>query len=320
MYHLRLLAFVKREITENRGMLVVSPILIASLLVMFALLGTVRVVIHDPVYKITGLEKPLDQYAELPGDLLFDGSSGNLEQETEPTDYRFDTGHKKTKMKIKKKNKNAPKVYDILSKIVLAMSFIIGVVYAQSAFYSDRKDNSIVFWRSLPFSEWENILVKYVVAHWLAPTILFGTMLVTVLAVSVILYIGAHWIGVGSLIEPLNVVGAVLNPLSIVTAYVDLLLGLFVLLPILSWFFACSAIAKKVPMAFALGIPALLIALEAFLTGGHHVANTLRQVIKSVAHIIHSGAVDWSIVIPSFIFAALMIGLTYWFRSYRYEI
>lgn len=80
----------------------------------------------------------------------------------------------------------------VASFFVLAMLVLV-VFYALDALYAERKDRSILFWRSLPCTDWETVLSKLLTALIVIPLVTFAAIALThvlVLAVSSI------WLGV----------------------------------------------------------------------------------------------------------------------------
>ncbi|WP_317931405.1 hypothetical protein [Halioxenophilus sp. WMMB6] len=51
-----------------------------------------------------------------------------------------------------------------LLMLFVGASWLTGFFYLLNCLYSDRKDNSILFWKSLPFSEFESVMAKIVFA------------------------------------------------------------------------------------------------------------------------------------------------------------
>ncbi len=65
------------------------------------------------------------------------------------------------------------------------MDMVLGIVaffYAIDSLYSDRRDRSVLFWKSLPISDAETVLSKFAVAAILIPLIALAASLVAQLA------------------------------------------------------------------------------------------------------------------------------------------
>ena len=50
--------------------------------------------------------------------------------------------------------------YDIAAMMFILTAFIVGVFYCLDALYGERRDRSILFWKSLPVSDFTTVLSK----------------------------------------------------------------------------------------------------------------------------------------------------------------
>ena len=69
--------------------------------------------------------------------------------------------------------------YDIAAMMVMFTAFIVGVFYCLDALHGERRDRSILFWKSLPVSDLTAVLSKAVVPLAILPVITFVTVLAT---------------------------------------------------------------------------------------------------------------------------------------------
>lgn len=125
------------------------------------------------------------------------------------------------------------------------LSGVLGVVvflYGIDALYAERKDKSILFWRSMPVTDTETVVSKLVTALVAAPLVTAGVIIATqvvllVLATLVVL------IGGGNPVELL------LGPLPFVQVWVLLVWMLLTAslwyAPVVAWFLLCSAYARR---------------------------------------------------------------------------
>ncbi|MEM1263201.1 MAG: ABC-2 transporter permease [Pseudomonadota bacterium] len=129
--------------------------------------------------------------------------------------------------------------------------------YCLDALYAERKDRSVLFWRSLPVTDSETVISKFLTASIAAPLAVF--VILCVLQVAFLLVATfVIWFGdgdAGRLIwEPLRV-GQVVT----FSAYL-LFAGSVLLLPFVGWFLLCSAFVRKAPFLWAV-LPFVLIPL-----------------------------------------------------------
>ena len=73
---------------------------------------------------------------------------------------------------------------------ILAMG-ILAVFYSLDSLYAERKDRSILFWRSIPSTDFETVLSKLLTVILVIPLITFATIVVTQL---IVLLITSLWL------------------------------------------------------------------------------------------------------------------------------
>ena len=76
--------------------------------------------------------------------------------------------------------------YDIAAMMIMFTAFIVGVFYCLDALYGERKDRSILFWKSLPVSDLTTVLSKIFVPLAILPAIAFVIILTTQILMLVI--------------------------------------------------------------------------------------------------------------------------------------
>ncbi len=69
--------------------------------------------------------------------------------------------------------------YDIAAMMILFTVFILGLFYCLDALHSERRDRSILFWKSLPVSDRTSVLSKASIPLLFLPLISFGIIVVT---------------------------------------------------------------------------------------------------------------------------------------------
>ena len=139
----------------------------------------------------------------------------------------------------------------IVACIVLA--FVV-FFYALGCLYDDRRDRSILFWKSLPVSDSQMVLSKLAWALVLAPVLavaiglLIGLALwlISALTITVNGVPAAHAVFTQS--HPLRIIGGVLACLPVYMAWA---------LPTIGWLMFCSAWARSKPFLWAVLVPVL---------------------------------------------------------------
>jgi ABC-2 type transport system permease protein len=69
---------------------------------------------------------------------------------------------------------------------------VLAIFYSLDSLYAERKDRSILFWRSIPSTDFETVLSKLLIALLVIPLVTFAMILVTHL---VVLLITSVWVG-----------------------------------------------------------------------------------------------------------------------------
>jgi ABC-2 type transport system permease protein len=129
---------------------------------------------------------------------------------------------------------------------------IVTFFYLLGSLYDDRRDRSILFWKSLPVSDLETVMSKVVAATVIAPVLALGAALALMLGMLILFSLLVAFYGM----NPFTVIWANASPLSVV-GKIALLIPLNAIwaLPTIGWLMLCSAFAKRVPFLWATLLP-----------------------------------------------------------------
>jgi len=132
---------------------------------------------------------------------------------------------------------------------------VLGVVvffFSLGALFDDRKDRSVLFWKSLPISDGATVLSKVAIALLVAP-------LITLALATIVSILSLMVICTGSAMLGLHVIGPVLaNPSLYLSPFeVAAMLPVYALwaLPTIGWLMMVSAWARTKPFLWAVGVP-----------------------------------------------------------------
>lgn len=180
-----------------------------------------------------------------------------------------------------------------MNYVIMLVMFIVAIFYALSCLFTERQDESVLFWRSLPISDSLTVASKLLVALVVIPLIIVCCQVLVVVlffATDSIEYLTSYYL------STLATMGRLL---------------LWSMLPIIAWCILCSEIAKKNPFLLAFITPILLILVDKLFLNG----------VVSQAFIINrlTGISDYTIMplIWGVVFSAVCFSLTVIKRSER---
>ena len=135
----------------------------------------------------------------------------------------------------------------------IVMMFVM-FFYCLSSLYDERKDRSVLFWKSLPVSDGETVLSKAITATLVIPLVAtlaaIATMLVFLAMLSaIVLFHGGN---------PLELIWSPGHPFMIALSVLAAIPVYAIwALPTVGWLMLCSAWARSVPFLWALLVPIL---------------------------------------------------------------
>jgi ABC-2 type transport system permease protein len=144
----------------------------------------------------------------------------------------------------------------LLGGVILACVVLAFVVffYALGTLYDDRRDRSVLFWKSLPVSDTHMVLSKLAWALVLAPLLAVAVGIVIGVAMWLIfaLTVSVNGLPVGSAVfthsHPLRIIGGVISSLPVYMLWA---------LPAVGWLMFCSAWSRSKPFLWAVLVPVL---------------------------------------------------------------
>ena len=153
-----------------------------------------------------------------------------------------------------------------LQQIMIGISIIFTIVmvfvvffYLLGALYDDRKDRSILFWKSMPASDVQTVASKLLSAMFVVPLIFWIVLVVT--QILMIITASIMVLSVGE--NPWTLFLSELNPLRawfmVLCSY---LAGAIWYLPFYGWLLLVSAFAPRIPLLFAVLPPVVVAVLQ----------------------------------------------------------
>ena len=220
----RLMALVRREFWENKGALRTTPMVIGALHLIFIAMALATFNHFDNEFQ--SLKELLNFIAQQDVDLRSRIAYGvNLEM-------------------------------SVMFTMVLA--FVV-FFYLLGSLYDDRKDRSILFWKSLPASDTLTIASKLLTAMFLAPLIFWVIYVLTHILIMILLSVVIMTLGE----NPWTLFLSLGNPFK---AWSLVLVSYFAqsiwALPLYGWLMLVSSFAPRIPLLFAILPPVILGVLQ----------------------------------------------------------
>ena len=162
--------------------------------------------------------------------------------------------------------------YNIVAKVLIVTAFIVGFFYCLDALYGERRDRSILFWKSLPVSDVTTVLSKTIVTLVILPMVIFGVAVVTQF---IMLLISS------AVLTPSGLAGTTWANFNLARESVVLLYGLIVIAlwhaPIYGWALLVSGIARRATFLWAILPPIAISIFEKITFNTSYFASMLKD-------------------------------------------
>ena len=226
---------LKREFWENKGGFLWAPLITGAIFLLFTILGggTGQFMLSRNGAKVMDFEGQQIPLSQVDWDkLIASASAKDLEQYAQVVNG-----------------------FTLISGMwpLIVFGFVV-FFYLLGSLYDERKDRSVLFWKSMPVSDGltvtSKLLTALVVAPVIAALIAFAVMLATGIVLSIFIAINGG--------NPFTIYWAHLQPLKLLMAMFGWLpVYAFWALPTAGWLMLCSAWAKSKPFLWAVLVPIL---------------------------------------------------------------
>jgi ABC-2 type transport system permease protein len=162
--------------------------------------------------------------------------------------------------------------YDVIAGLMMGIGLIVAAIYCVDALYGERRDRSILLWKSLPVSDAMTVVAKLAIPVLVLPVIIWA-LTVAVQAVLFLLstaVLAAHGESAALLWTQLHLMRDSAGLLYHLVA----LHGISTV-PLYAWLLLVSAWATRAPFAWAILPPAAIMLFERAAFGTTRVANFL---------------------------------------------
>lgn len=153
----------------------------------------------------------------------------------------------------------APQQHELSAALIMGTAFIVGIFYSLDALYGERRDRSILFWKSLPVSDLTAVLSKLAIPLVIIPVLSYAITVVTqfimlLLSSVVLLGSGAN-------------IGALWTQESLFRGSLELFYHMLTVhglwyAPLYGWLLLVSAWAPRAPLIWAVLPPFVICGVE----------------------------------------------------------
>lgn len=167
--------------------------------------------------------------------------------------------------------------YAVAGGGLMIVAIVVAVFYSLGALHNERRDRSVLFWKSLPVSDLVTVLAKAAV-----PLVVLPVVAVTMAIALQILMVGLET----ARLAASGVAPALLwDRIHLLRIWAIMPYGVACLAlwqaPVVGWLMLVSAWAKRMPILWAVAVPAALCAFEPLALGSDHVWTFLRHRLVS---------------------------------------
>jgi ABC-2 type transport system permease protein len=145
--------------------------------------------------------------------------------------------------------------YDLAAAVIMGAAFLVSIFYSLDTLYGERRDRSILFWKSLPVSDLTTVLAKATVPLVILPMLAFAITAVTTFVMLILssLVVGASGQSVASLWAQIQ------SPTVLLMLLYHLVtIHMLWYAPIYAWMLLVSAWARRAPFLW-LALPVLTL-------------------------------------------------------------
>ncbi|NII10524.1 hypothetical protein [Oleiagrimonas sp. C23AA] len=215
---------IKREFWEHRGSFFWAPVITACVMLALNLMGI-----------ITG-----EVFLRGHPSVMVDGTHLDM------------IGHYLTAEQLRQVGAGLDMSMLSVTGVLSTIMAIVVFFYCLGALYDDRRDRSILFWKSLPISDRDTVLSKVISATVLVPVItivvgiLAGLSMLVMVAITATFHGANLWTMLWTAPHPFQMIAHLLAMIPLIFLWA---------LPTIGWLLLCSAAARSKPFLWALAVP-----------------------------------------------------------------
>ncbi len=159
------------------------------------------------------------------------------------------------------------------------IALVISAYYLLSCLYDDRKDRSILFWKSMPVSEVQTVVTKLLFGLYVIPCLSIALGFISLLINAMAISLWASWF------TPLEF-GYVWSGLKVFSVFWHKMafdiIGSIWILPFFAWLLLASAYSKKSPLLIAVVPPLTFTIFEKVFMGSSTLVSLIRAYLPDL--------------------------------------
>ncbi len=170
--------------------------------------------------------------------------------------------------------------YALVASLIMGAAFIVSIFYSLDALYGERRDRTILFWKSLPVSDLTTVLSKASIPLIILPFLAFAIVVAAILfmlPVNMVALAGSG-IGFGQLWQSLQ-----LWPSAKMLLYHLVTVHILWYAPLYAWLLLVSAWARRAPLLWAFLPPLIVSLFEKLAFHTSYISNLLLERLGTVS-------------------------------------
>jgi ABC-2 type transport system permease protein len=253
---------IKREFWEHRGVFLILPAVVTAVFISLLIILLIGLYSNSVSINV---------------DAEYETSTETHEFQVQDSSLMDLFGVKLAELSMMPAEMREDRLDSLFSGVSVLWFSILWVVvffYLIGSLYDDRRDRSILFWKSMPVSDALTVGSKLAAGLVLAPLIYLGFVAIAHLAIAMLATIAASG-------QDISVWETIWVSADLVTRwFVFLMLFVFTMfwcLPFFGWVLFVSSWAKSAPLAWVVGVPIVFMLLEATVFNTRYLTDFARE-------------------------------------------
>jgi ABC-2 type transport system permease protein len=179
--------------------------------------------------------------------------------------------------------------FEVAAGLIMAAAFIVSIYYSLDTLYGERRDRSILFWKSLPVSDLTAVLAKAGVLFLFLPVLAF---VITLIAETILLVLSCAVLAASGL--SIATFWSQLMPVQTMTGLLYHLVTVHILwyAPLYTWLMLISAWSRRAPLLWAALPPFAIVVFERIAFHTSHFAAFLNSRVSGGSEAESSNMLD----------------------------